>query len=86
RLQRRQRNVAAEPGAQPSSAARLFDADVAGGAPAAGLARWGLVAGARADALVLNRDADALRGLPDDHLLDAVVFGSTGSPWQSVWV
>ncbi|MEE8615451.1 MAG: formimidoylglutamate deiminase, partial [Roseateles sp.] len=86
RLQRRQRNVAAEPGAQPSSAARLFDAAVAGGAPAAGLARWGLVAGARADALVLNRDADALRGLPDDHLLDAVVFGSTGSPWQSVWV
>lgn len=35
---------------------------------------------------MLNRDADALRGLPDEALLDAVVFGSNGSPWQSVWV
>jgi formimidoylglutamate deiminase len=86
RLALRQRNVAAEPGVQPSSAARLFDAAVTGGARAAGLARWGLVPGARADALVLNRDADALRGLPDDALLDAVVFGSNRSPWQSVWV
>lgn len=86
RLVLRQRNVSAEPGSQPSSAGRLFDAAVAGGASAAGFARWGLVPGARADALVLNRDADGLRGLPDDALLDAVVFGSNGSPWQSVWV
>ncbi|MFN3861462.1 MAG: formimidoylglutamate deiminase, partial [Roseateles sp.] len=53
---------------------------------AAGFAAWGLTPGARADALVLNREADALRGLPDEALLDAVVFGSNGSPWQSVWV
>lgn len=86
RLALRQRNVAAEPGSQPSSAARLFDAAVAGGARAAGLAAWGLTPGARADCLVLNREADALRGLQDDALLDAVVFGSNGSPWQSVWV
>jgi formimidoylglutamate deiminase len=86
RLVLRQRNVAAEPATQPSSAARLFDAAVAGGARAAGFARWGLMPGARADALVLNRDADALRGLPDEAVLDAVVFGSNGSPWQSVWV
>jgi formimidoylglutamate deiminase len=59
---------------------------VAGGAAAAGFAAWGLKAGARADFIVLNREADALRGLPDDTLLDAVVFGSNGSPWQSVWV
>lgn len=86
RLALRQRNIAAVPGRQPSSAARLFDAAVHGGARAAGFAAWGLTPGARADALVLNRDADGLRGLPDDALLDAVVFGSNGSPWQSVWV
>jgi len=86
RLALRQRNVASAPGAQPSSAARLFDAAVHGGARAAGFTAWGLTPGARADALVLNREADALRGLPDEALLDAVVFGSNGSPWQSVWV
>ncbi len=86
RLTLRQRNIASAPGAQPSSAARLFDAAVHAGARAAGFAAWGLTPGARADALVLNRDADGLRGLPDDALLDAVVFGSNGSPWQSVWV
>ncbi|MFG6429110.1 formimidoylglutamate deiminase [Roseateles sp. LYH14W] len=86
RLALRQRNIAAEPGCQPSSAARLFDAAVHGGARAAGFAAWGLTPGARADALVLNREADGLRGLPDEALLDAVVFGSNGSPWQSVWV
>lgn len=86
RLVLRQRNVAAAPGAQPSSAARLFEAAVAGGARAAGFGAWGLTPGARADCLVLNREADTLRGLPDESLLDAVVFGSNGSPWQSVWV
>jgi formimidoylglutamate deiminase len=86
RLAHRQRNVASAPGSQPSSAARLFDAAVHGGARAAGFTAWGLTPGARADALVLNREADALRGLPDEALLDAVVFGSNGSPWQSVWV
>jgi formimidoylglutamate deiminase len=86
RLLHRQRNIAALPGVQPSSAARLFDAAVHGGARAAGFAAWGLTPGARADALVLNRDADGLRGLPDDALVDAVVFGSNGTPWQSVWV
>ena len=86
RLVLRQRNVASAPGAQPSSAARLFDAAVGGGARAAGFAAWGLTPGARADCLVLNREADALRGVPQESLLDAVVFGSNGSPWQSVWV
>lgn len=86
RLAARQRNIAAVPGVQPSSAARLFDAASHGGARAAGFAAWGLTPGARADALVLNREADGLRGLPDEALLDAVVFGSNGSPWQSVWV
>ena len=74
RLMRRQRNVAASPAHQPATAARLFDAAVAAGANAAGQARWGLVAGARADALVLDTRAPALLGLPASHLLDALVF------------
>lgn len=86
RLAAQQRNIAALPGQQPSSAARLFEAAVHGGARAAGFTAWGLTPGARADALVLNVAADGLRGLPGDALLDAVVFGSNGSPWQSVWV
>ncbi|HEY9105140.1 MAG TPA: amidohydrolase family protein, partial [Roseateles sp.] len=87
RLAHRQRNIAALPGSQPSCAARLFDAAVHGGARAAGFTAWGLTPGARADALVLNLEADGLRGVPDESLLDAVVFGSNGgSPWQSVWV
>jgi formimidoylglutamate deiminase len=85
RLLHRQRNVAAATG-QPSSAARLFDAAVQGSARAAGFTVWGLKPGARADALVLNREADGLRGVPDDALLDAAVFGSNGTPWQSFWV
>lgn len=86
RLALRRRNVAAQPPQQPATAARLFEAMVQGGARAAGFDRWGLVRGARADALVLDRSTDALRGLPDDALLDGVVFGGHGSPWQSLWV
>ena len=74
RLMRRQRNVAASPAHQPATAARLFDAAVAAGTNAAGQARWGLVAGARADALVLDTRAPALLGLPASHQLDALVF------------
>ena len=40
---------------------------------------WGLVRGARADALVLDITAPALRGIPGSHQLDALVFGS-GEP------
>ena len=52
RLGLRRRNVSAAPGAEPSTAARLFERVSAGGAAAAGFARWGLQAGARADLLV----------------------------------
>ena len=78
RLARHQRNVAAGPG-QAATAARLFDAALAGGASCAGQARWGLVAGARADALVLDARAPALLGIPPAQRLDALVF-SAGEP------
>jgi len=80
RLLRRRRNVAAAPAhGQPATAARLFDAALAAGATAAGQARWGLVPGARADALVLDASAPALRGMPASHSLDALVFAG-GEP------
>lgn len=86
RLGLQRRNVAARPGVQPSTAARLFDASVAGSARAAGLPSWGLVPGARADFLVLDLDADGLAGLPQASLLDGLVFGSQGSTWREVVV
>ncbi len=79
RLVHRKRNVAAAPGQQTSTAARLFDAALSAGGGASGQSAWGLVRGARADALVLDTTAPALRGIPATHQLDALVFGS-GEP------
>ncbi len=79
RLVQRKRNVAAMPGRQASTAARLFDAALSAGGAASGQPAWGLVRGARADALVLDATAPALRGIPASHQLDALVFGS-GEP------
>jgi len=87
RLALRQRNVAAAPElGQPSSAARLFDRSLAGGAAAAGLATWGLVPGARADLLVLDMQAPGLLGLPASQALDALVFACDAPAFAQVWV
>lgn len=87
RLALRQRNVSAAPQAGiASTAQRLFDLAVLGGARAAGEPCWGLVAGARADALVVDTDSAHLLGIPPDRLLDAVVFSSPGRPWRDVMV
>ena len=79
RLVHRKRNVAALPGRQDATAARLFDAALHAGATAAGQPAWGLVTGARADALVIDSAAPALLGIPATHQLDALVFAS-GEP------
>ena len=42
--------------------------------------------GARADALVVDRDEDALLGLPPSHTLDALLFSSPGRRWRDVLV
>lgn len=85
RLHARRRNVAAAPErGRPSSGERLFDVTARGGGPAAGFARWGLTAGARADLLVL--DPAAVPGVPAGHHLDAVVFTGPPSPWRDVLV
>ena len=87
RLALRQRNLAAAPQAGlPSTAQRLFDRALAGGAAAAGLGAWGLQAGARADALVADAGCGALLGIPAQRQLDAMVFSSPARPWQQVMV
>jgi formimidoylglutamate deiminase len=88
RLTLRQRNVAADPPAQSAPAARLFNAAVAAGGPAAGLASWGLVRGARADLLVLDPAADAQLGVSPMHRLDAWVFSADAASAvpREVWV
>ena len=87
RLALRQRNVSAAPLAGlPSTAQRLFERALAGGAAAAGLGSWGLQVGARADALVADAGCGALLGIPAGRQLDAMVFSSPARPWQQVLV
>jgi len=87
RLALRQRNVAAAPQlGQDATAARLFNRNMAGGAAAAGFERWGLVAGARADLLVIHTDVDGLAGVPGSHVLDALVFATDRPAFCQVWV
>lgn len=86
RLMTRKRNVAAAPGSQSASAARLFDAALSAGGRSAGQDLWGLVAGARADVLVLDRQAPGLLGVPPGHHLDALVFSSAEPALHEVLV
>lgn len=87
RLMLRRRNVAAAPEAgEPSTAARLFERMLAGGATAAGLGVAGLRTGARADLLVVDADDPALADCGDAHLLDALVFSSPVRPFARAMV
>jgi formimidoylglutamate deiminase len=86
RLSLRQRNVSAKPADQPSTAARLVSRCLAGGAAAVGQSRWGFVAGARADLLMLDDSDSALIGLPASHLLDGLVFAAPARPFARVMV
>lgn len=80
RLMLRQRNVAAAPErGEPSTAQRLFEAVLQGGAAAAGGPAAGLRPGARADFLTLDTRVDALAGVPAEHLLDVLVFATDGA-------
>ncbi|MBK9135552.1 MAG: formimidoylglutamate deiminase [Betaproteobacteria bacterium] len=77
RLVRRNRNVAADPARfEGSTAARLFEACLAGGGAAAGFTRWGLEPGAPADLLVLDANAPGIDRAPPAHRLDAWVFAT----------
>ena len=87
RLHLRRRNVAAAPEhGEPSTAARLFERCLAGGARAAGFGCWGLAPGARADLLVLDPAHPGLAGVPAPSQLDALVFATDGPAFAEVWV
>ncbi len=87
RLVRRQRNVAAAPElGVASTAERLFERVREGSPRAIGQPAWGLVEGARADALVVDRSDAALLGIAPKRALDALVFSSPSSPWREVMV
>lgn len=45
-----------------------------------------LTAGARADLLVIDAEAPGLLGVPDSHLLDALVFATDAPAFSQVWV
>jgi formimidoylglutamate deiminase len=86
RLALRQRNVSAAPGVQASTAARLFERVLSGGAAAAGWPAAGLLAGARADLVVMDPAHPAWCGTPASHALDALVFAAAERPFVAAWV
>jgi len=86
RLALRRRNVAALPGTQPATAARLFERMLTGGGAAAAWPAAGLAVGARADLLLVNGSDDALCGLPTSHLLDGLVFSAPRRPFAGTLV
>ena len=87
RLVQRRRNVAAAPeSGEPSTAQRLFQAMLQGGAAAAGRRKVGLVPGALADFLVMDTTVDALAGVPRENLLDALVLATDVPAFAQTWV
>ena len=87
RLLRRERNVCADPlHHQPSTAARLLQAVLSGQGRSAGLPKWGFVAGARADLLVLCERTPGLLGVPASCTLDALVFAAETPAIREVYV
>ena len=86
RLALRQRNVMAAAASQVSTAAALFNAALAGGPAACGQRIAGLATGNRADFSVIDTTSPALLGVPNDHLLDAMVFSSPDARLSEVYV
>jgi formimidoylglutamate deiminase len=87
RLALRRRNVAAEPARyEGRTAAALFERCLAGGAAAAGLGARGLVAGARADLVVLDAQAGGLDTAQTEDVLDAWVFATDTPAVAQTWV
>ena len=58
----------------------------AGGAAAAGFARWGLAVGRARRPAGARRAGRGLLGVPAERLLDALVFSSPGRPFRDVMV
>ena len=86
RLMLKKRNVMASATGNPSTAAALFNMAVAGGSAACGLPIEGLHTGSRADFSVIDTLSPALLGVPDNHLLDAMIFSSPDARLSDVYV
>lgn len=86
RLMLRQRNVAARAALGEGSAAALFEGALEGGTAAAGLPLGGLAVGQRADFMVVDAQSPALVGIPETHVLDALVFSSPQPVFSQVFV
>jgi formimidoylglutamate deiminase len=86
RLTQRKRNVAAQSGPNPSSAATLFESALAGGQAATSKPLGSIAVGHRADFLVLDDQSPSLLGVPSDHLLDALVFSSPDARCSDVFI
>ncbi len=83
RLAHQARNVLAS-AARPSVAGRLFDATLAGGAQAMGIAA-GLAVGGSADIVTLDARHPALHGRRGDQLLDGWIFAARRPCISTVW-
>jgi cytosine/adenosine deaminase-related metal-dependent hydrolase len=70
--------------AYPSAGRRLFEATLAGGAQAMGIAP-GLAPGHPADFVTLSHDHPALHGRSGDRLLDAWIFAARDRCIDTVW-
>jgi formimidoylglutamate deiminase len=86
RLALRQRNVAARAALSASTAGALFEGALAGGTAAAGMPLGGFAVGQRADFVVVDMEAPALLGVPQEHCLDALVFSSPEAGFTDVFV
>jgi len=84
RLVHRARNLLSSADSR-STGRTLFDAARRGGAQALGAAAHGLVPGARADFVTLDRSHPTLAGRSGDALLDAFVFANGGGMIDGVW-
>jgi formimidoylglutamate deiminase len=64
----------------------LFEGALAGGTAAAGMPLGGLAVGQRADFAVVDMEAPALLGVPQDNCLEALVFSSPEADFIDVFV
>jgi formimidoylglutamate deiminase len=85
RLLHRRRTLL-RPGGGASVGADLYAAALAGGAQALGRPIGRLVAGARADLVVLDASRPALLGRDDEVLVDALVFAGNDNPVRDVMI
>ena len=86
RLMLRKRNIAASVMGTGSTAAALFEAALAGGRAATSQPLGAIAIGNRADFCVLDAQSSALLGVPDAHLLDALLFSSPVARFSDVFV